>query len=436
VFKDEDGPEDSARGYYSNVPIAGDRSGFLEADFKSNRYGWGRMKFVIDDSIFTVGRSYTVRLGFAEIFTRLCGEGKRVMSITVGGNEVESALDVYSRVGCETALVLEKEIIYTGGDFVIELLGIKNNPMISIVDILEGEPLPPTVAPTTAAPTTATPTRSPVTRVPTPPGNFDCAPTQGTCASTREELQSDLDSASPYDTVAICSGATIDTSSQSIAISQSFLTMCCAGGSDCIMANDGSGRNMVVNDAMTIVGIEFVGGTALRYSNKHGGNVQWTSSNEEGNHSIINCTFRNGAGSYGGNLHISTDAAKLTIQKSTFLGGRAYGYGGGIFIADGTENISIQDCEFTDNASGTRSGLSGGGLQIAAKFGQMPKLEILGTVFNDNKGGAASTIGHFGDVVFSGNSGNGNTANKTWSACTGFYYDTVGCFSLSEEWPQ
>jgi len=78
VYLKEDGPDGSAGGYYSSSPISGDLQGFLEEDFQSNRCGWGSMKFALDETLFQEGNIYTVRLGFAEIFKRLCGEGKRV----------------------------------------------------------------------------------------------------------------------------------------------------------------------------------------------------------------------------------------------------------------------------------------------------------------------------------------------------------------------
>jgi len=296
---------------------------------------------------------------------------------------------------------------------------------------------PPTKSPT-QPPSTSPPTKSPVSKPPSS-GNDDCTPSQRTCASTQEELQAFLDASNPYEIVGICDGATIDTSTAPITMAQDYLTMCCAG-SNCILENNGSGRNLVVNGAATsIIGIEFVGGVA-----KHdwGGNVNWWFA--EGENNIIDCIFRDGMADGAGHLHVAfgwepEPEATITIEKSTFVGGKASSDGGAIYITD-AHDIFIRDCNFTANAAGTVwDSAIGGAIAISSEVGHMPKLEILNTVFSDNINGAVGVMLNGAladyDITFSGNSVGGNTPPST-SDCTHFYEPwTDTCIPLSEESP-
>jgi len=247
-----------------------------------------------------------------------------------------------------------------------------------------------------------------------------------------------LDVANPYEIVAICDGTTVDTSANTpITISQDYLTLSCEG-SNCIMESDGSGRNLAVEALSTsIVGIEFVGGVAPSESYEGGGNVLWRSTaGGEGSDQIVDCTFRNGRATQGGNLFMENwTPSTITIQKSSFIGGTADWDGGGAFVG-GMGGILVEDCEFTDNAAGDNEWTYGGGLFMATMFGEMAKLDILNTSFNDNKKGAVGVLDSY-VLTFSGNSGEGNTPHAA-SNCTGLSGGGVqygGYLALNEEYP-
>lgn len=269
------------------------------------------------------------------------------------------------------------------------------------------------------------------------PSPTDCTPTQGVCAASHDDLQNLLDNAGPNEVVAICDGATIDTSADGpIIISQDELTMCCAG-SDCVLENgDGSGRKLVVNGAaISILGIEFKGGNG---AGRDGGNVQGETDYETvpGDNKIVDCTFRDGKGYLGGNLNVQLwQESTISIQKSSFIGGEALGLGGGVYMS-GVDGISIRDCNFSENTAGWDDWTSaGGGLFIATEFGAMSKLEILDTSFDDNENGAVAVYGTYSEFTFSGNSGTGNTHNGSGEVCTDLYAwgNSLGCLELSDD---
>jgi len=294
----------------------------------------------------------------------------------------------------------------------------------------------PVEAPTQSPTEIESPTNSPVIKPPTS-GNLDCMPSQGVCATTHNELQAFLDAASPYDIVAVCDGATIDTSGYTtpITISKDHLTLCCTG-SDCVLENNGSGRNLLVTgSAATVAGIEFVGG-----KENTGGNVYMRNGGDGNANNIIDCIFQEGTATdyFGGNLmaeFMYPGENSITIERSTFVGGTA-SWGGGAFITD-SKDVFIRDCNFTANTAGSVYGGSGvgGGLMISSEYGKMPKLEILNTVFNDNIQGAVAVFANY-NISFSGNSGGGNTPH-TDTDCPDFYGPFGrACVPLSDELPK
>ena len=108
-----------------------------------------------------------------------------------------------------------------------------SNPMVSVIEVTE-LCFPPA------------PTFNPLP---------SCIPTSGACVESAAELQEAVSQAMEGDTIAICGGATMDTSATGQkGIFQTGLTLCCAGGrGDCVFKNDGTSRNLYVKaDAISM----------------------------------------------------------------------------------------------------------------------------------------------------------------------------------------
>lgn len=83
------------------------------------------------------GLKYKVKLGWAEFYQPVCSNGKRVFDVSIQGNTVETALDVFQAVGCNS--ILQKEYIATAGadgKLVITFAKRIENPIISRIEIL------------------------------------------------------------------------------------------------------------------------------------------------------------------------------------------------------------------------------------------------------------------------------------------------------------
>jgi len=82
------------------------------------------------------GATYSVKLGFAEIWAPNCNIGKRVMSLSLNGNVVNPDLDVYKEVGCNAAYIETHSVqaLYSG-KIVIGLDASVENSMLSLIKI-------------------------------------------------------------------------------------------------------------------------------------------------------------------------------------------------------------------------------------------------------------------------------------------------------------
>jgi len=299
-----------------------------------------------------------------------------------------------------------------------------------------------------------------------PTHSSDCAPTTGPCVASKQELVATLNAiegnAAPT-TVALCRDTTIQTP-QAIQISSANVKLCCET-TGCRIESQGSDRNLIVSGSdFTLDGIDFLGGSKVENGGS-GGNVAIEAS---GNLVIRNCTFSNGNSDYlGGNLFIDTPN-NVTIYGSTFENGQVRYGGGGLAVLNAL-GINIQSCTFVDNAAESDGGgfivfgfddvdqeifirestfvrnkaFYGGGF-LATSFGEMPRLDVQHTMFNDNEAeeGAAAAVFHSVkvgagplDLTLKGNSG---VNNRAFSECNGIYaYVGAGgatCFDVSQDY--
>jgi phospholipase C/PKD repeat protein len=80
--------------------------------------------------------TYTVNLGFAEIYTGNMKVGARVFNVTLQGNVVFPSLDVYAAAGGNTALIKSAVVDVTNGTLTIGLQRQIENPMISSIEVI------------------------------------------------------------------------------------------------------------------------------------------------------------------------------------------------------------------------------------------------------------------------------------------------------------
>ena len=78
--------------------------------------------------------THTVNLAFAE--TTYSSIGQRVFNISLNGKTVRSNLDIYSVVGADKALKLSFPLTVTGGQVLIQLVGVVRNPIINSIEII------------------------------------------------------------------------------------------------------------------------------------------------------------------------------------------------------------------------------------------------------------------------------------------------------------
>lgn len=102
--------------------------------FQSHRYG-SSFAYTIDG--LTPGGTYTVSLGFAEIWEPNCDIGQRIMAVSLNGNVVNPELDVFKEVGCETAHLESYSVQATSvGKIEIGLSAFVENAMLSLIEVL------------------------------------------------------------------------------------------------------------------------------------------------------------------------------------------------------------------------------------------------------------------------------------------------------------
>lgn len=84
------------------------------------------------------GQAVGVEMGWAEIWTDNCAIGKRVMSISVNGEIVNPAMDVYKEVGCEAAYIQKYTThVDSEGKVVVLLSASVENAMLSYLRLTE-----------------------------------------------------------------------------------------------------------------------------------------------------------------------------------------------------------------------------------------------------------------------------------------------------------
>jgi hypothetical protein len=100
----------------NNALVAGDTWAFGKADapeikgagvvpqtyFRTHRSSNAPLKYTVPG--LTVGASYAVKLGFAEIWKPNCNKGKRIMSIKLNGIIVTSNLGIFGAAGSRNSL--------------------------------------------------------------------------------------------------------------------------------------------------------------------------------------------------------------------------------------------------------------------------------------------------------------------------------------------
>jgi len=136
---DEDYIEGQTSGYWSRETTRGDTGGFPGIFFQSHR--WGRNEFHYKIPVdAAAGGAYVARLGFSEVYKPCCEVGKRIIDIFVNVEPFATDLDVFQEAGgCDTALVLEKEVELAAGNQIIDFrfTSSRQNPMVSIIEIEE-----------------------------------------------------------------------------------------------------------------------------------------------------------------------------------------------------------------------------------------------------------------------------------------------------------
>ena len=111
--------------------------------------------------------------------------------------------------------------------------------------------------------------------------------------------------------------------------------------------------------------------------------------------------------------------SRMSLQKSTFRNNYAADAGGGAYFF-GAKNLTIDQSNFVGNR-----GFYGGGF-IATQLGELPKLTLLNSVYEDNQGGAAEIFLYdkAANMGIAGNSGTNNTELQplTDEYCEGFHF--------------
>lgn len=299
------------------------------------------------------------------------------------------------------------------------------------------------------------------------PADFtdDCVPTSGECASSVEDLQTALTTASPSSVVALCPGHYKMQSGLHLEDPR-VLKLCCltAFEEKCQLEMEGQDKILDVRGFgdFAVQGIHFVngfgGGTdvndddepAIVSNDGPGGNLYVNLL--MGGVVIHNCRFNGGENR--GNVFIAS-LERVLLLDSHF----SCGYPGGV-VVDKAMDVVVSNCDFAhseqtglfvtriedyedsndpkpkptldilDSSFTNNSGDDGGGF-FASYFGSFPTLTVLSTEFKDNKakneysGGAGSAT--YLDKAFL----YGNTGGNNHQAGEGDYYCTDFAIDLS-----
>lgn len=132
---------DNVRKYTTGLPRVQVDPPFYYSSSYLRYHLWARREFRYtaenNASFDTVGEPLRVVLAFVENYSPNCAKGKRIFSATVNGKPFFTDLDVYDTVGCNTLLVIAKDIESDGsGKIDIEFKSTVQNPMVSLVEII------------------------------------------------------------------------------------------------------------------------------------------------------------------------------------------------------------------------------------------------------------------------------------------------------------
>ena len=144
-------------GVLDDVSITGtDTPGY----FRTHRSG-PSFTYTIDR--LEAGAMHTVSLGFAEIYSKACKVGKRIMDVNINGNAVvKSDLDVFKEAGCNAAYLESFQVPASAeGSLEITISASVENAMVSLIEVvLSPDPVPNAIPPTGRA--TLSPSPSPM----------------------------------------------------------------------------------------------------------------------------------------------------------------------------------------------------------------------------------------------------------------------------------
>src|SRR5207248_4849147 len=122
-------------GFSTGAGIANTSSAPL---YQTERYGDGVLQYS-----FTVPNgSLTVNLKFAEIYFTTCGH--RFYNIAINGATVDASFDPCAAAGgANRAVDRSYPVNVTGGQIVISMTGVVDNPTVSAIEITAGGTAPP-----------------------------------------------------------------------------------------------------------------------------------------------------------------------------------------------------------------------------------------------------------------------------------------------------
>ena len=106
----------------------------VSTEFRTNRWG---SDFTYSFDGLTKNKEYNVLLGFVEIYSGACQSGKRVFTIKINNQEVESDMDVYkAALGCNKSVTKTYKVKPNSqGKIEIQFKAKVNNAMVSSIKI-------------------------------------------------------------------------------------------------------------------------------------------------------------------------------------------------------------------------------------------------------------------------------------------------------------
>jgi hypothetical protein len=118
--------------YTAGTPVAVSGADPL-ALYNSERYGANATMFSY--TLKLADGSYTVNLGFAETYATAAGQ--RLFDVSIGGQKVLTAFDIYGTAGAATVVVKSFPATVTGGMLVIAFEpGTIQNPKVDSIEVL------------------------------------------------------------------------------------------------------------------------------------------------------------------------------------------------------------------------------------------------------------------------------------------------------------